>query len=150
MVDGLAEIGFVGALFSTRVRKGIGLRATLISALLLGSAGAAAMLFARLGIPYVIIFLSSAVVAISIPIYNVNQVSYRQALIHVRMQGRMNATMRTFVWGTVPLGSVIGGYLGTLVGVPTTIAVGALLSGVAALWLIPLRERADGGAFLQA
>jgi uncharacterized membrane protein AbrB (regulator of aidB expression) len=49
--------------------------------------------------------------------------------------------MRTFVWGTLPLGSLAGGYLGTLVGVPATILTGALFCGLAVCWLIPLRER---------
>lgn len=140
LVDGLAEIGFVGALLSTRLRRAFGLRATLIGALLVGSTGAASMLAAMLGVPYVVLFVASAIVAISIPIYNVNQVSYRQALVDVRMQGRLNATMRTFVWGTVPLGAVAGGYLGTLAGAPVTIAAGALVSAGAAAWLQPLSE----------
>ena len=37
-------------------------------------------------------------------IYNVNQVSLRQAITPERMQGRMNATMRFIVWGTMPIG----------------------------------------------
>jgi hypothetical protein len=50
-----------------------------------------------------VVFASTAIVAISVSIYNVNQVSYRQALVDVRKQGRLNATVRTFVWGTLPL-----------------------------------------------
>lgn len=86
-------------------------------------------------------FFTTAVVAITIPIYNVNQISYRRAIVDVRMQGRMNATMRMFVWGTLPLGALLGGYLGNAIGVPFTIAAGAALSLVAALWLVPLHER---------
>jgi hypothetical protein len=46
----------------------------------------------------------------------------------------MNATMHTFVWGTVPLrlDPLVDG-LGALMGVPATIACGALVSCVAAL-----------------
>ena len=36
----------------------------------------------------------------------------RQAITPPRMQGRMNATMRFIVWGTIPLGAIIGGALG--------------------------------------
>jgi len=36
-------------------------------------------------------------------VYNVNQVSFRQAITPLDMQGRMNATMRFIVWGTMPL-----------------------------------------------
>jgi predicted MFS family arabinose efflux permease len=145
LVLGFAEIGFVGALLSTRARRAFGLRATLIGALLIGSAGMAIMLLATLVLPYVVLFVSWAAVAITIPIYNVNQVSYRQALVDVSMQGRLNATMRTFVWGTLPLGAVAGGYSGTLWGAPATIAAGAALCAAAALWILPLRERVREG-----
>jgi predicted MFS family arabinose efflux permease len=42
------------------------------------------------------------------------------------MQGRMNATMRFIVWGTIPLGSISGGALGSLIGLHDTIWVGAI------------------------
>ncbi|MDQ2909194.1 MAG: MFS transporter [Candidatus Eremiobacteraeota bacterium] len=141
VVYGFAEIGFVGALLSVRVRERLGLRITLIVSLLLAAAGVGSSLFALLGFPYVVLFLSSALIAIAVPVYNVNQVSYRQALVDVRMQGRMNATMRTIVWGTMPLGALAGGYLGSVVSIPMTVAIGAALSALAVLWLIPLRER---------
>lgn len=145
VVYGVAELGFLGALLSTRVRKRVGLRATLIASLLLSAFAGGCVLFASVGAPYLVIFITSAIVAVSIPIYNVNQVSYRQALIDVRMQGRMNATMRTFVWGTLPVGGLAGGYLGLHLGIPATIVFGAILCGLSALWLIPLRERAGSG-----
>lgn len=150
VVFGFAEIGFVGALFSVRVRERLGLRVTLMVSLLLAAAGVGGVLVAQLGAPYVALFLSSALTAIAVPIYNVNQVSYRQALVDVRMQGRMNATMRTLVWGTLPLGALVGGYLGGAVGIPATIAIGAALCCLAALWLIPLRERVPAGQRLPA
>lgn len=141
LVFGLAEIGFVGAMLSGRVRERLGLRATLIGSSLLTAIGMGCMLFARLGSPYVVLFATSVVVAVAVPIYNINQVSYRQALVDVRMQGRMNATMRTFAWGTLPAGALTGGYVGAHAGVPATIALAAGVAATAALWLIPLRER---------
>jgi predicted MFS family arabinose efflux permease len=57
------------------------------------------------------------------------------------MQGRLNATMRTFVWSTLPLGSVLGGYLGSTLGIQPTIAIGAALGVAAALWLLPFSDR---------
>jgi MFS family permease len=47
---------------------------------------------------------------------NVTQVSFRQGLTPQRLLGRMNATMRFLVWGTTPLGNLIGGVLGQLLG----------------------------------
>jgi MFS family permease len=141
LVDGFANLGFVGALFAVRVRNRLGLRATLVGSLLVTGLGSMCILLAGIAAPYVVLFAQGAVVAVAVPIYNINQVSYRQALVDARLQGRMNATMRTFVWGTMPLGSIIGGWLGALAGVPTTIACGALVSCLAALWILPLRVR---------
>jgi predicted MFS family arabinose efflux permease len=141
IIWGVGEVGFIGALLAVSVRKRLGLRATLISMALLGGASQAVLLFAQSGWPYVFYFVSAAAFNITVPIYNVNQISYRQALVDERLQGRMNATMRTIVWGTLPLGAWVGGWLGTVVGVPATIAIGSAVSAGAALWLIPLRER---------
>jgi MFS family permease len=141
LADGLGEIGFLGALLSTRVRNRLGLRSTLVLGLAAGGIGTATMLLAQAGQPYVVLFFSTAIVAISIPIYNVNQISYRQALVNVRLQGRMNATIRTVVWGTLPLGALAGGFLATAIGVPDTIASGAALTVLSSVWLFPLRER---------
>ena len=35
---------------------------------------------------------------IGVVVYNINQVSLRQAIVPIRLQGRMNATMRFVVW----------------------------------------------------
>jgi MFS family permease len=58
--------------------------------------------------------------------WNINQVSLRQAITPPRMQGKMNATMRFIVWGTIPIGAIVGGALGNVVGLSTTIWVGAI------------------------
>jgi MFS family permease len=69
-------------------------------------------------------------------VYNVGQVSYRQAITPLTMQGRMNATMRFIVWGAMPLGSVIGGLLASVISVRATILVGALVASTAFLWVL--------------
>ena len=58
--------------------------------------------------------------------WNINQVSLRQAITPLRMQGKMNATMRFIVWGTIPLGAICGGVLGNIIDLHPTIWVGAL------------------------
>ena len=58
--------------------------------------------------------------------WNVNQVSLRQAITPARMQGKMNATMRFIVWGTIPVGTITGGALGSIIGLHPTIWVGAI------------------------
>ena len=66
-------------------------------------------------------------------VYNVAQVSFRQAITPQRMQGRMNATMRFIVWGTMPIGSLLGGALATVFGLLPAMWV----AGIGGLLAIP-------------
>lgn len=74
--------------------------------------------------------------------YNINQVSFRQAIVPVRLQGRLNATMRTIVWGTLPLGAIAGGVLGNAIGVRPAIVVGLVGGAFSFLWVLfsPVRH----------
>ena len=45
----------------------------------------------------------------TVVVYNIVQVSYRQAICPPRLQGRMNSVMRFVVWGTIPIGTLLGG-----------------------------------------
>ena len=74
-------------------------------------------------------------------VYNINQLSFRQAITPTAMQGRMNATMRFIVWGTIPVGQVLGGVIGSSLGVHEAIWIGAAGSflAVVPLLLTPVR-----------
>jgi MFS family permease len=78
-------------------------------------------------------------------VYNVAQVSYRQSICPPALLGRMNASVRFIVWGTMPLGGLVGGALGSWVGVRPTLFVAAAGSCSAVLWVItsPLFGRRD-------
>jgi Na+/melibiose symporter-like transporter len=69
-------------------------------------------------------------------VYNVNQVSYRQALIPIRLQGRLNATMRFIVWGTLPIGALLGGAIGQAFGLYPALVVGAVGGAFSFLWVL--------------
>ncbi len=128
LVSGLSNVGFlVGAVIAGRVatRLGVG-RAIVGSALLAGVAGLLIPLAPESAVAIPFIFLAEFVTGVMVVIYNVNQVSLRQAITPERMQGRMNATMRFIVWGTMPIGIIIGGILGSTIGLHATIWVGAI------------------------
>jgi hypothetical protein len=74
-------------------------------------------------------------------VYNVAQVSYRQAICPPRLLGRMNAAIRWVVWGTIPLGVLLGGAFGTILGVRTTLWIASAGSWAAGWWVFfsPLR-----------
>jgi MFS family permease len=72
----------------------------------------------------------------TVVVYNIAQVSYRQAICPPRLQGRMNSVMRFLVWGTIPVGTLLGGALATWIGFRETIVVGAIGGGLGALFLL--------------
>ncbi len=76
------------------------------------------------------------------PIYNITQVSLRQAIMPHRIQGCMNASMRFLVWGTIPIGSLTGGILGELIGLRATLVVAAVGAMFSFLWVLlsPVRS----------
>jgi MFS family permease len=59
-------------------------------------------------------------------LYNITQVSFRQGLTPEHLLGRMNATMRFLVWGTLPIGGFLGGVFGKFFGVRPTLWIGAV------------------------
>jgi MFS family permease len=75
-------------------------------------------------------------------VYNITQVSFRQGLCPPDLLGRMNATMRFLVWGTMPLGGFLGGVLGATIGVRHTLLVAAIGQSLAFLpvFFSPLRR----------
>ena len=68
-------------------------------------------------------------------LYNITQVSFRQGLCPPALLGRMNATMRFLVWGTMPVGGLLGGALGSWLGVRPTLLIAAI--GGALAWVPP-------------
>ncbi|HVP75174.1 MAG TPA: MFS transporter [Gaiellaceae bacterium] len=94
-----------------------------------------------------VVFLAAAdiVLGFGAVVYNIQQVSLRQTITPTRIQGRMNATMRFLVWGTIPLGSLTGGALAATLGLRTALFVGALGSFVSVLPIVfsPIRGLRD-------
>jgi MFS family permease len=69
-------------------------------------------------------------------VYNIDQVSLRQAITPHGMLGRMNASMRFMVWGTMPFGSLAGAALGTAIGLRPTMLLAGIGGMFAVLWLL--------------
>ncbi|MDQ1541422.1 MAG: hypothetical protein QOH29_2148 [Actinomycetota bacterium] len=95
----------------------------------------------RLGLTALGLFLGS----FGTVVYNVAQVSFRQGITPRPLLGRMNATMRFLVWGTMPLGGLLGGWLGTEFGIRHALWISAVAILLAPLWVIfsPLRTMRD-------
>ena len=69
-------------------------------------------------------------------IYNVSQVSMRQAYTPLRLQGRMHGAMNTLEVGLVPIGALLGGVLGEAIGLRPTLFIGAAGEMLGIIWLL--------------
>jgi MFS family permease len=132
-----------GALLSSRIPRRLGLGRTLVGALAVGAIGRTLILFAG-GPPEVVVMLLVAarvLLSVWVPIYSVTALSLRQAITPDHLQGRVTATMRFIGWGTLPIGSLIGGALGSAIGLRPTIGLAVIGTLVSVGWFLlsPIR-----------
>jgi MFS family permease len=144
MVGGGAG-GVVGALFANRIANRLGQGRTIWLSILLTSPFMLLLPLAGRGWLLSLYALGWVAYGFGAVVYNVAQVSYRQAICPDRLLGRMNASVRFMVWGTMPLGALIGGVLGSVIGIHPTLWVGAIGAALAPLPLLvsPLRKLRD-------
>ena len=142
--------GILGAVLADRVARWVGEgRAIALSALAWVPALALTPLaapLARVGIPAAAtLIVGGGVATFLIIVYNVAQVSFRQRLCPPALLGRMNASVRFIVWGVMPIGGLLGGFLGTHLGVVPTLWVGVAGSALASLPVVlsPLARMRD-------
>jgi MFS family permease len=143
-----AEIGLIfaaagpgallGSVVAGRAARAFGLGRTIIVSIALGGLAGLIVPLASGPRPVVValLVLSYAVFGFGSPVYNINQVSLRQAITPDRLQGRMNASMRFIVWGTIPVGALLGGALGDAIGLWPTLLIGAVGQLLAPLWVL--------------
>lgn len=77
-------------------------------------------------IAFVVLVVQSAVGMFTVLVYNIVQVSFRQRITPKPLLGRMNASIRFFVWGVMPIGALLAGVLGTAYGAVVTMWIGAI------------------------
>jgi MFS family permease len=137
-----ASGSLLAAFSATRLSRRFGIGPTTIAVTLVQ--GPATLLAAlapegNRAIPYLL--GSQLLLAFVIVVYNIVQVSYRQAICPPRLQGRMNSVMRFIVWGTIPPGTLLGGALGTWIGLRETLVIGAIGGGLSFLWILLSPQR---------
>ena len=134
--------GLLGALLTPRFTKLFGEGTAL-------SISAVAFGFAVLPLPLALVLPQAALVLLPagnfligffVVLYNITQVTLRQRLCPPRLLGRMNASIRFVVWGVIPLGSLLAGWLGSTVGMQASlwISLAGTVLGAAPVVLSPL------------
>lgn len=135
----------LGALCAARLTRAIGKYRALPLYVIVASLGALLLPLTTEDWRLALFPLGAAVSGFCLIAYNIVQISLRQATCPEHLLSRVNATMRTITTGVMPLGAMLGGLLGTWIGLRPTLwvtAVGALL---ACAWLIGVATAPAGG-----
>ena len=133
---------FIGAMIAGRLPR-FGIGAFMVASLVLAAIGEAFVPLATAANVIGVLFLvGQQIVADSaLTVYDINQISLRQAVAPAHVLGRVNASVRVIEFGAVLLGTVVAGYIGETVGLRETLWLGVALSVLAAvaLALSPVR-----------
>ncbi|MGY1841023.1 MULTISPECIES: MFS transporter [unclassified Modestobacter] len=137
--------GLAGAATAARFARRVGEGRAIPLAILVALPFTALTPLAALGAPLVLLTLGQLGFSWAVVVYNVTQVSFRQRLCPPALLGRMNASVRFLVFGTMPLGGLLGGVLGTWLGVLPTLWIATAGQLLAAGWVVasPLRRLRD-------
>jgi len=136
--------GFVGALLASKIVQRFGLATTLIATMLIAAVVQALVPLASLGTPVPLLIVEGLIANAAVPIYNIAQVTWRQSVVPPELRGRMNATVRTVAWGTLPLGALLGAALSGTIGLVPTLVCAVVVQLGAVLWLLSDRVYALG------
>ena len=137
IVFGVGNVGaLIGAVTGDRWSRRFGLGHTIVGSMALTAPGILLVALAPAQAPIPFLVAATALTGFSSVVYNISQVSFRQAITPPTMQGRMNATMRFIVWGTIPVGSILGGILATTLGLHEAIWIGGIGSILAVIPLL--------------
>jgi MFS family permease len=139
--------GIAGGVLSARLAKRIGTaRIVWFSMLVFGAIPILLPLTAP-GWRLILFPIAGAGLSFAAVVYNIAQVSYRQLICPPELLGRMNAAIRWIVWGTLPLGGLLGGVLGSasVLGLRPTLWLSVIGGWAAGFWVLfsPLRGLRD-------
>jgi MFS family permease len=144
MMSAAAIGALVGAASAGKVMKWVGEgRLVVIAAIAYGFTSlaipTASVLPHEAQLPFLMVteFFNSVLVLL----YNITQVSARQRICPPELLGRMNASIRFFIWGVMPIGALLGGFISTGIGVLPTIWIGCagVLASAGFVFFSPLR-----------
>jgi MFS family permease len=143
LVYGIGASGaLIGAMVAPQAAEKFGVGHVTLFGALLGSLEVLPVIFATQHTAIPLLILSSLLGNFGWVVYNVNAVSIRQAVIPMKLQGRLNATMSFIMAGMLPLGALVGGALGQVLGLRHAITLAAVGSLMAFLWVLrsPIRQ----------
>lgn len=143
LIFSLGSVGsLVGALTANRVARTFGIGPGLITVATTGGLGLLLIPLAAGDLVIPLLVIANVLWGFFVLNYFVTAVSLIQAITPDHLLGRTNASRRFVVQGMIPLGALLGGALGTVIGLRPTITIGATGAAIAVLplFLSPLRS----------
>jgi MFS family permease len=132
----------IAAFFAQKIGKRLGVGRAILYATILDGLPLVLVPLAPASFPIPFIVVAFTVVGFGIVLYNVSAISLTQALTPERLLGRVNASRRFIVWGTIPIGGLVSGGLASWIGLRPTLFVGTIGCALAAvpIALSPVRH----------
>jgi hypothetical protein len=127
LILGAGAVGaLVGAALSNRITRLTGPGTALRLSTLAGCVSPVLLLIPRSAGPVALVILATglAVHGASLTVFNVNALTLRQGITPTRLLGRMNASYRLLLFGTIPLGALLGGALASAFGLRAALIIG--------------------------
>ncbi len=132
-VDGIGMV--LGAFAAPAIARRIGIGRSIVLGPAVGVAGIALILAATPATAIALLVAGRFLFGFGPIIFSVTQTSLRQSVTPPHLLGRVNASLRWLTWGFRPVGAVLGGLAGEVLG----LYAGVGLAGVGlALCLVPL------------
>lgn len=129
----------IGSLLAGAIRQRFGAAAAVSGALLLAGA---ANLTLGLTKSWLVAGIAMAAVSFGGGLWNVITSSMRQRLVPAHLMGRVQSTHRLLSWGSIPLGTLMGGVLAKTFGLTVPFLVAAAVLVVGASVVVPLLRNA--------
>lgn len=143
LIAAVGGIGSVaGAALASRIAARIGTGRAIIGGTLIEVVAALAVPVAGV-LPFTmpLLLAGQLVNGVGLSVYAVNNVSLRQQVVEPAFLGRITSARRFVTFCMAPLGAVLGGWLGSAIGLGPTLvfATGVLALGVMVMWWSPIR-----------
>ncbi|MGX1853060.1 MFS transporter [Streptomyces sp. NPDC055299] len=148
--------GVLGALLAPRARKRFGagtvMSCGLLTAAFFGVSNPLAAAVAQHSkiLAGAVLLVGEFGLTLGALLYNVTQVTLRQTLCPKNLLGRMNASIRFVVWGSMPLAALAAGWLGARIGVVSALWIGVVGSVATVLPILTIDKVISANAATSA
>jgi MFS family permease len=142
LFQAIGNVGFlVGALAIGRLERRIGPGRLVLLSTCLGSVALWMIALAGFRFGFVLLLGGRFVGAVSAPLFNVMLVTLRQTRSPDHLRARVAATFRTIDWATAPIGALMSGVVGVVVGIHAVMIVAAVVGTASIPWLLTTAVR---------